>query len=95
MIHRVIPLIGMANPTPTPATAVLIPTSIAGQAVGRSPSVSRVQGSVRLNDVIDDPYVVSVPCRQRPTQCADDTGRGRFQPNPSGLPRPLRRAAPL
>ena len=37
----------------------------------------RVQGSVRLNDVIDDPYVVSVPCRQRPTQCADDTGGDR------------------
>ena len=31
MIHRVIPLIGMANPTPTPATAVLIPTTVTGR----------------------------------------------------------------
>jgi hypothetical protein len=69
-------LIGTASPSPTPATAVLIPTT--RRAVGeRAARVAGVERGVGLDHVVDDAAWRAGARRQRAAERRDDAGRDR------------------
>jgi hypothetical protein len=100
-IWRVVALIGTASPRPTPATAVLMPTTRPAAVDQRAARVAGVERGVGLDDVVDDAARrAGAAGSERPSA---DTTAGRHRPaKPCGLPiattswptrRPARRRA--
>ena len=71
-IRRVVSLIGTARPSPTPATAVLMPTTRAAGVGERAAGVAGIERGVGLHDVLDD---AAGGGRQRAAERRDDAGR--------------------
>ena len=76
MIRRVALLIGTARPSPTPATAVLMPTTRPSAVRERAARVARVERRVGLDHVVDDARPRR-PRRQRAAERRDDARRDR------------------
>ena len=74
MICRVASLIGTASPRPTPATAVLIPTTRAAAVDQRAARVARIQRGVGLDHVVDEADGASRPSGQRAAERRHDAG---------------------
>ena len=71
-MRRVVTLTGTASPRPTPATAVLMPTT-RWLAIGQSAArVARIEGGIGLDDVVDDASVGARAGRERTSECAHD-----------------------
>ena len=71
-IRRVVVFIGTASPSPTPATAVLIPTTGPRRVGERAAGVAGVERGVGLDHVLDHPPGRAAAGRQRPAERADD-----------------------
>ena len=74
---RVDESIGTARPSPTPATAVLMPTTRPPENPERAAGVARVQGGVGLDHVLDEAAFRSVARREGAAEGGHDAGRHR------------------
>ena len=98
-IRRVVAFTGTASPSPTPATAVLIPTTRARRVGERAAGVAGVERRVGLDHVLDHPARRAAAGRQRPPERADHARRDRARepervarpPPPAGRRRARRR----
>ena len=70
--RRVVALTGTASPSPTPATAVLIPTTLPAAVDERAAGVARVQRGVGLDHVVDHAPGVAVADGQRAPERGHD-----------------------
>ena len=74
---RVASFTGTARPRPTPATAVLTPTTRPTAVDQRAAGVARIERGVRLDDVVDQPPGPARPRGQGAPQGRDDACRDR------------------
>ena len=77
MIARVGALIGIASPRPTPATAVLTPTTSPRPLTSAPPELPGIECRVGLDQVVDQPAAVSSAGGERAAERRDDAGRDR------------------